>query len=685
MTRRQTDLATIDLSQWPDATVSDLTEEERHTYERREHAIQLYVSGAALDAIALASGIGRGQLYHLLRRSLTVHDDGRVFGFRGLLPHRRTKTYRRNVPILSGRPSGQGGAAGAFGSLVEAYPMLLDWLRKQVKEHAVQIRQLGTDGSLRIRLRGLGVLHGRFLNECRTLGLTAADYPFTTQQLGRRTLAGALKAEILRHFGRAARAAGASHLKGLPPAHGLVAPAPQHALDVVEFDGHRLDVRLKIVVRDPLGFEQQFEIERIWLLVIIDVFSRAVLGYHVSLNREYNRHDIIRTLEHTLEPHRPRTFTLPGIGYGECGGFPSSTLPELGYATWNWIKLDGAKANLSDDVRHALTEFIGGFIDVGPAYTPDDRPYIERFFGSVATTLSSRLPGYTGSGPQDLRRALADPKGNLRLFVSLTELEDLLEAALAAYNATPHLGLNGRTPLEAVEHSVRHCGAMLSWLPEHRRRRLGLMQTPKRARVRGYLAQGQRCHVNFHGVRYTNALLAASATFLGAELKLYYNSQDIRTVRAMALDGTDLGVLKAQGAWGEIAHDLKLRQEIIKLRGHRKLDAVLSYDFVEHFVQNKLKQARGSRRAASSLARTVRALTAAPTITSEAPIPVTDIETLLPQAKAVPQKIRPQRLNEPPAAPQPSRSKIRPQTLAIGVGFAGDNPTIQNLEIGDTP
>lgn len=80
-------------------------------------------------------------------------------------------------------------------------------------------------------------------------------------------------------------------------------------------------------MRDPLGFEQQFEIERIWLLVILDVFTRAVLGYHVSLNREYSRYDVIRTIEAALEPHRPRSFTLPGLGYGALGGCPSDRLP----------------------------------------------------------------------------------------------------------------------------------------------------------------------------------------------------------------------------------------------------------------------------------------------------------------------------------------------------------------------
>lgn len=55
---------------------------------------------------------------------------------------------------------------------------------------------------------------------------------------------------------------------------------------IVGIDSHRLDVRLKVVVRDPLGFEHEFEMERIWLLVIIDVCTHEVLGYHVLLARE---------------------------------------------------------------------------------------------------------------------------------------------------------------------------------------------------------------------------------------------------------------------------------------------------------------------------------------------------------------------------------------------------------------
>ncbi|MET1083882.1 MAG: hypothetical protein ABWY12_12670 [Burkholderiales bacterium] len=111
---------------------------------------------------------------------------------------------------------------------------------------------------------------------------------------------------------------------------------------------------------------------------------------------------MIRTIEAALEPHRQRAFTLPGVGYGAPGGFPSIMLPEPGFATRRWIKLDNAKANLSKDGRHALTEFLGCFIDVGPRHTPDDRPYIERFLGSIATSLFARTPASSHHPPASI-------------------------------------------------------------------------------------------------------------------------------------------------------------------------------------------------------------------------------------------------------------------------------------------
>lgn len=656
MKQHRAEITTADLASWPEFNPTVLDPKERAIFAMRRTAIELYAGGqTTIKQIETQTRLDRRQLYRLIERCTDTHADGRPFGFRALARYARVAVYDRVRPFKAISQSGFGAAAGAFSLLLQAHPELSLWLKEQVKRKRITVTQISTDGKLRTRLQNLKHAHAGFLSECRKLNIRASDYPFNTERTAIRALSAALRTECLLSYGRAAHLAGASHLKGLPAdADGLRPPPATQFLDVVEFDGHRLDLRLKLVVKDPLGFEQQFEIERIWLLVIIDVFSRCVLGYHVSLNREYSRYDVIHTIEAALEPHRPMAFTLPGVGYGALGGFPSGKLPELGFATWQWFKLDNAKANLSNDVRHALGEFIGCMIDAGPPHTPDDRPYIERFFGSIASNLSSRLPGYTGTNPKDIRRALSDPKGNARLHVSLAEIEELLEATMAVYNASPHDGLNGRTPLEAVEHSIRTRGAMLNWLPDAKRRTLCLMQTPRRVIVRGYLHQWQRPHINFHGVRYTNATLASTATFLGQELHLYYNSQDLRTVRAFTSTGAELGVLTAQGAWGVIAHDLKLRQEIIKLRGLKRLGAALSHEFMQQFIEEKFAKAKGNRRAASNLAQTLQTLVGAPTSLSStmaasstpAP-PTTDAEQALP-----PQRIEPQR-------------------LSIGTGYAG--------------
>lgn len=656
MNRRRDDLQNIDTSAWPTVDPNALPAVKRKTFEARHEAINLYTTGQTLREIEKRTGINSRQLYGLLDRCLTQADDGRLVGFRGLLKHDRFGSYVRTAKLPVEYSASGKGLVGAFAFLLEQHPPLGQWLTQKIHKRAVTLRQVSTDGPLKTRLSRLGNLHAGFLTQCRAIGITAADYPLNTERMGIRALSAYVTAKILSNFGDAARAAGATHLKGMPGTAGRSAVRPYQ---VVEFDGHRLDVRLKIVIRDPLGFEQEFEIERIWLLVIIDVCTRAVLGYHLVLSREYSRYDVIKTIEQALAPHRPRTFTLPDVGYGSAGGFPSSKLPELGYAIWERMRLDNAKANLASDTMTALCEFIGCAADAGPPHHPDDRPYIERFFGTVASTLSSRLPGYTGSNPKDLRRALADPKGNLRLFVSLAEMEELMEVSIAGYNATPHDGLNGRTPLEAMEYLVRGKGQMIWWLPEAKRRTMCLMQTAHRCRIRGYLAQGTRPHINLFQVRYTSEVLAASGALLGKELRVYYNSDDLRTVRAFLADGSELGILKAQGAWGEIRHDLKLRREIMKLRAKKRLAFTVTQEFIDRFVEEKQKKAKHSRRAASDLERTMRALANAPTANTPPDLPKS--RPLSPAAAPL------ATTDSVPAAQTPQN--IEPQKLTIPSGF----------------
>jgi putative transposase len=664
MNRRKPEFQSIDLSAWPSVAYTEFDESARRAFEKHRQALERYVAGEPIKAIEQSTGVNRRQLYRWLERAVLQHPDGRPVGFRALVRYLRIAEYVRLGDVKVRGERGSGGTAGALTQLFERYPALSGWLLLQVRQRKVLLEQIHTDECLRTRLRGLQTLHDEFQRQCRSVGLTAADYPFNTAGHAIRSLSRRLKADLLRSFGTAARAAGASHLKGLPHPREGTAPAATRPYQVVEFDGHRLDVRLKVVVRDPLGFEHEFEMERVWLLVVIDVCTRTVLGYHIALAREYSRYDVVKAIENALEPHRPRSFTIPGLAYGPQDGFPSQRLPELAYATWETMKLDNGKANLASETLTALCEFIGCIADAGPKYSPDERPYIERFFGTIASRLSSRLPGYTGTHPRDLRRALADPKGNLRLYVSIGELEELVEYAIAGYNGTPHSGLNNATPLEAIEYFVRGRGTLVTWLAEQHRRTLCLMQSARRCRVRAYLDQGVRPHINLHGVRYTNSVLATSTQLIGHQLLIYMNADDLRSVRAFLGDGTALGVLDAQGAWRVVPHNLKLRQEIRRQAGKRRHHSAVAVNPIETYVKEKIAQAKKTRKAATELAHAMRLLSAAPTARTP-PGPPRTAETPTAAQPATPSGD----VASGSAVAEPSpRAPARARKLSIGTG-----------------
>ena len=220
----------LDPSSWVALDPSVLSDHQRAIYAARRQAIELYVANASLAVIEASTGIRRGHLYRHLERCLVPHEDGRVFGWRALVPYGRVGDYRRIAKVKL-QPNGSG-AAGAMDELLQRHPPIADWIIQQVRARRVAVEQTSTSNGLRIRLRGLKHLHGDFLRRCRAAGLTAADYPFNAQRMGIRSLAKVVRAECLRNFGRGSRLAGATHLKGMPGGD-AAAPVVRQVLDVV--------------------------------------------------------------------------------------------------------------------------------------------------------------------------------------------------------------------------------------------------------------------------------------------------------------------------------------------------------------------------------------------------------------------------------------------------------------------
>jgi hypothetical protein len=585
-----------DLASWPAVDLLALPEKARDSFERMCEAITIFLTDphTPVSVILETTGVTRSTLYHSLARCWAKHPDGRIHGFRGAIPYGRLKDYDRTAAIRE-EMSGHGGSSGAFQRLLRDYPNIEKLLNKHGRQRNQKIK------SAREVRKPIREIHDLFLKACRAEGIKPNEYPFTESRLGFRTLQKCLKTMAEKEFGTGVTNAGGLRA-GAAVSGRDQAPAATRAFEVVEFDGHKIDLRLTVKLKDPFGFEQCLELHRIWILVLLDVHSRSVVGYSLALGREYNKDDVATALQAALKPFVPRAYTIPGLQIKSGGGFPSSAVPETAYACWNWFRVDGAKSHLAEDTQVRLTQIIGCWSDNGPAGEPNERPFIERFFHLISLHFAHRLPGNLGSNPSSIEKALSDPGSDLTLLVEYHELEELIEVLLANYNGEPHTGIGGRTPLEAIAYSVKRQG-YLRTLPAFLRSSLCLLQEARIVTVKGSLRQGVRPHINFSNARYTNEVLAGNAGLIGKKLRIYYDVRDIRVVKAFFEDGSELGILTAARPWCFTPHSLRVRQEIFRLIAEKKLQVREGDNPIELWEKYKWSQARTNKKAANDLAK----------------------------------------------------------------------------------
>jgi transposase InsO family protein len=418
-------------------------------------------------------------------------------------------------------------------------------------------------------------IHKRFLESCRQAGIKADEYPFTVKNTGRIALwkylkklfnqqpTKATKARYGKDVSRRLKSQGSGQFDD-EGEEAVVRPYQR-----VEFDAHLIDLFCTITLPSIYGGTVEKVLDRIWLLLIIDVLTRCVLGYHLSFGKQYSAEDVLLCIKNAVTPWQPKKLTIPALKYPEKGGLPSGVFEEAKWALWDEFAYDNAKANLADRVREKLTSVVNCAVNAGPVETPERRPFIERFFGILEENGYHRLPSTTGSSPTDSRRN--DPEKNaLDLHISLEHIEELTDVLIAQYNATPHSGIGFRSPLEHLEYFINSDNIILPrQLLKVQRNHLNLLNIQLTRSVRGSREKGVGAHINFEGVRYRNDVLSRSPDLIGQKLTIVIDPQDIRSIFAFLPSGAEFGILTAQGKWGRTPHTLEMRQAIFALRNKK--------------------------------------------------------------------------------------------------------------------
>lgn len=579
-----------------------LKDEIRDDFLNNLEAVRLFVQeqGVSLKAIREATGVHPNQLYLLLARMVERDIDGRIRGQRGLIPHKHYKAYVRTMAVQPKSGLTYTSASGAMEQLLRKCPNVLKWMKKVAKERTQKLRP----GEVRAVRKPVLDLHGQWLLECARAGVTPAEWPFTFDLRGQRTFQQKLS-ELEKGLKPAEPApdkdSGQVQTEdALPDSRPALWPVALWPFMMVQFDGHKIDVRITLRVPDPFGMETIYEVYRIWILVATDVLTKAALGYCLAYGREYNEDDFAEALHASIAPHRPVKLTIPGLKIREGGGFPTQVQPELAYHRWQFLQYDEAKSHLSDASLERVTELLGTWTIAGRLGEPNDRSYQERLFGLFEEAGFHQVPGSVGSNPDDPVRELADVGNDLTRVMSLDELEQLAYVLLANLNGEKQGGLGGRTALEAMRYFTSKDSYLPQLLPVTHRHRLFLL----RQHVSRKVSKGKAPpHINFEGARYTSAVLQRHPELKGQELRIYYMARDMRQVHAFFADGTELGILTAERRWSITPHTLRLRREILRLIRMGKLRLRPDEDPVEAYVRYKSKQAKESKKAAGSLAQ----------------------------------------------------------------------------------
>ncbi len=572
----------VDLSSWAPVDEAALSPQRREQFLLRKRAIELYLDGASDQTLQQATGLKRRNVYRLIvERCLSQAEDGTVLGWRGALPFLRVKGYTRHAPLKVGRWGG--GAVGA-----------LQWIFASPEGQALQERFhrkiLGKTAALQAPRRPRQALFGWFIEELRQLGLERrGEWPFNVAKLGYTSICRYIDRVLQQHPHRQRQLLGGRDAERKARAGDGTLRPPLRLLQRVECDAHKLDARMVVMVPSPHGGLELRRVHRLWVVVLIEVASRAVLGYHLSLRRECSAEDVLRAIKCALSPWQPRELQFSGKAYASGAGLPSYHCIRYLGACWEEFSVDGALANICTRVEQPLRDVVGARVlkpqdaaSFSCRRSLDDRPYIESFFRQLAAGGFHKLAATTGSSPSDRP---GDPvaAADATQF-QLEYAEELLDVLIANYNATPHSGLGWRTPLEQLDFLSRREGAVLRTAdPGAVRRMVGVRRL---CTVLGGVRTGRRPYFNFANARYSAEWLCLRTDLVGQQLWLHIEDEDdARWASVSTPQGLFLGQVRAAPPWHLTPHTLYMRQAIRALDQRRLLHLSSRCDAVEELVR----------------------------------------------------------------------------------------------------
>jgi putative transposase len=273
-----------------------------------------------------------------------------------------------------------------------------------------------------------------------------------------------------------------------------------HILERVEIDHTPLDLFL---VDDKTGLP----LGRPTLTVVIDHFSRMLLGYYLSYAAP-SLAAVMGALRHAILPKPPVAEVIPKLRVEHawpCYGRPDRMVVDNGL-------------EFHSKALEEVALDLGSHLLFCPKFEPRFKGAVERYLGTINRFLSHQLPGTSLARLHE--RGDYDPQKHA-LF-TLAEFNHIFQKwVLDVYAQTIHRGVH-ETPWCRWHDGLKHRSPELPESVHALQRRIG--QIEERAlRHDGIL---------LHGIRYNSAALAPilCAYGIGTKVRILYDHEDLGTV-----------------------------------------------------------------------------------------------------------------------------------------------------------
>lgn len=557
MANKKYDLASLrsDREEWSEIPVEIIPEQYQEVYRKRKMAVDMYIDGYKMSDIEKRTTINHCNIPRLLERCLRQDSDSIQYGYAGLIPQ---KKINLQLPAEEQYQN-------PFIQLLAVYPEVDTFIKGNYFGIAPYTLE---------RVMNFRTLHEKFLRKCKELNISDNEYPFNTETQGYYALYRYVKRVEDENIELTSKRVDKNTQQkmlstgiGIKYSQNSIAP-----FNTVQVDGHIIDIIYTTQIKMPDGTIQVQPAHRCWLFAVIDVATRCIIGYSTSQYMNYDQYDVLRALQNSILPHKKIDFKIPGYSYPSNGGFPSLAIPETQYALFDMIMLDNAKSHLSKNVRNKALNIINCTLNYGSVATPETRGIIERFFGTLESRGFHRLPMTTDSNPKGVKRRNPEKKA-VEYNVSYDDIIEIIEQLIIEYNNTPHEALYYNTPLQEMERKIREHGMMPSIASKRKISEIkNLLYHTETRKVCGGKQTGKRPYINFMNAQYRNDILAANNTYVGKNITILINPDDVSTLEAFAPNGISLGTLRANGERGLKSHSLRSRKAINMYAKQNKLD-----------------------------------------------------------------------------------------------------------------